>query len=884
MANPPGALPTFGLDPIASTGRTDYALPVGGADAQWGRTWGAVSAQLGDWTFQSARRDAIEAGAMAGIDPNFRPGMGPILQNAAYNAAAIKVYEHGLETKTRAALDGAHRAYMQLPEDQRDPTKFGAELDRIAGDIEKADVFDEVRPSFALGAQRLKANYLADADRDRYRRELDQAKAATIANASSASDTAHRLASLPAAKDEDIGAQIAAHDKLLDDAVNQNQISAADAQIRKEKFRQSVATTRAMTLFEDLPQEARAGALDRFKAAYAGGDYYARLRAQESGGNDAAKADSSSAQGRYQFTEGTWRDMIAAHPDLGLTLDGRSDPAQQERAVRALTADNRLHLLNAGFDDTGANLYMAHFLGGAGATKFLSELAKNPAADAARLFPAEAKANPKVFEGRTLQQVYDLQTRRFADLASAGASAPLSNESFDWLTAKMEQRVRADAHLAQTARRAALHEILAAKKQIADGYDVTPDEWSRLSSAYAGSPDAETRAAFDQASRVRATLAAFVGKRPEEVEAQIASMQSTFKDGGTAEDRELIVDAGKWLATYRKDIANDPVQRYARDFGVSLAPVDFSSADNLSASLAARVPVAEQAAQAYGLPQPRFLLESEKAAFKTLAASGGPQMIEAASAAMRALGPRGAQLLKEVGGPDAPAFVTAARVSAWGGDREFLRDFAEWHRLSSDPATRKALELPKPERAHEALDKTLGLSLLALPELAAATRVAATQTYEVRALRNGWDKSLNDPAASAELSRSANQALGATYDGDVQYGGVATRRVGYFGKEHLLAPGNLRADRLGDVIASITDDDLQALPNPPLYADNRPATARAIAGSRLVSVGRGKYAVASGDPLARDTTYLKTADGSRFTLDLNALEDRLRVRVRGAWR
>ncbi|MDP3554825.1 hypothetical protein [Methylocystis sp.] len=884
MANPPGALPTFGMDPVDSTGGTNYTLPVGGAEAQWGRAWGAVSAQLDDWTFQSARRDAIEAGAMAGLDPNFRPGVGPILQGAAYNAAAIKVYENGLETKTRTSLDGAHRAYMELPEDQRDPKQLAAALDKVAGQIEKADVFDEVRPSFQLGAQRLTANYLADADRDRYRRELDQAKAATIANASSASDTAHRLASLPAAKDEDIGAQIAAHDKLLDDAVNQNQISAADAQIRKEKFKQSVATTRAMTLFEDLPQEARPAALEKFKSAYAGGDYYARLRAQESGGNDAAKADGSSAQGRYQFTDGTWRDMIAAHPDLGLTVDGRADPAQQEKAVRALTGDNAATLSAAGFDASGANLYMAHFLGGAGATKFLSEMAKNPDADAAKLFPEAAKANPKVFGGRTLGEVYDLQTRRFAGLAGKDATAPLSNDSFDWLTAKMEQRVRADAHLAQTAQRAALHEIGAAKKQIADGYDVTPDEWSRLSSAYAGSPDETTRAAFDQASRVRATLAAFVGKRPEEVEAQIASMQSTFKDGGAPQDRELIADASKWLTAYRSDLAKDPVQRYARDFGVSLAPLDFSSADNLKTSLAARLPVAQQAAQAYGLPAPRFLLESEKAAFKTLAANGGPQMIEAAGAAMRALGPNGAQLLKEVGGDNAPAFVAAARVSAWGGDKEFLRDFSEWHRLSSDPATRKGLELPKRERAYDVLDKALGPSLLAMPELAASVRTAAVQAYEVRALRNGWDKTLNDPAASAELSRAANQALGATYDGDVQYGGVATRKLGYFGKEHLLAPGHLRADRLGDVIASLTDDDLKALPSPPLYADNRPANARAIAGSRLVSVGRGKYAVASGDPLARDTTYLKTADGSRFTLDLNALEERLRARVRGAYK
>jgi hypothetical protein len=881
-----GVLPSFALDPVNSTGNSDYRLPAEGAAAGefTGRALGALGAQFGEWAEAAARRDAEIDGAMAGLDPNYRPGAQIHLKQAAYDAAALKSYGAQLETKARASQEEAWRNWSALPADKRIPQALADDLDERLAKIEKEDGFPEVIPALRANWTRNGQALAAAAENDQHARVIDAARASTLANLSAAGDAAHRVAALPAANDGLIGEHIAEHGRILDEAVNNGQMTAAQAETQKDKFKQSVAATRALALFDNLPDGEKAGALTRFKSAYVGADYYSALRAQESGGNDAAGAKSSSAQGRYQFTAGTWERMIAQHPELGLTPDGRADAGQQEKAVRALTGDNAQALRFAGLEPSPANLYMAHFLGDAGAVKFLQALQTSPSADAAALFPAAAKANPEVFNGKTLAQVYSAQTRRFVDLADKSAANPLSHDTYDWLVGQMDTRVRRVEHTATTTRRASLEEIDGAKKRIADGYDVTPVEWSRLEAQYAASPDAATRAAFEQTSRVRGMIANFSGKRPEAVEAAIANMQAAVADGGTPAQRELIVDAGKWLDVYRKDIAKDPVQRYARDFGAAVAPLDFSNPAALQASISGRVAVAEEAARAYGLPRPRFLLESERAAFKTLAATGGPQMIEAAGAAMRALGARGADLLREVGGDDAPAFATAARVSAWNGDKGFLDDFAEWHRLSSDPATRKALELPKREVAGAEIDKAFGQALLALPELGASARVAAVQTYEVRALRNGWDKTLNDGGARAELSRAAQQALGATYDGDVQYGGVATRRVGWLGSEHLLAPGNLRADRLGAVIAALTDDDLKALPSPPLYADNRPASARAIAGSRLVSIGRGKYAVASGDPLSRDTTYLKTGDGSRFTLDLNALEDRLRARVPGAWR
>lgn len=95
--------------------------------------------------------------------------------------------------------------------------------------------------------------------------------------------------------------------------------------------------------------------------------YFANVKAQESGGNANAKSSTSSATGLYQFTTGTWNGMMRAHPELGLSADGRTDPAQQEKAVRAYTADNATALSQHKVPITPGNLYLAAFFGSGGA-------------------------------------------------------------------------------------------------------------------------------------------------------------------------------------------------------------------------------------------------------------------------------------------------------------------------------------------------------------------------------------------------------------------------------------------------------------------------------------------------------------------------------------
>lgn len=159
------------------------------------------------------------------------------------------------------------------------------------------------------------------------------------------------------------------------------------------------------------------------------GDYLASTRAKESGGNDLAANPNSTALGRYQFTKDTWAGLAKKYPDLGLTPNGRTDPAQQERAMEAFTRDNAQALTSAGITINPQNLYGAHFLGAPGATRFIPGALSNPDVPAASLVgPGVASANRTVFFNRdgspkTAGEVYAwMGGRRIG--GSAPASAP----------------------------------------------------------------------------------------------------------------------------------------------------------------------------------------------------------------------------------------------------------------------------------------------------------------------------------------------------------------------------------------------------------------------------------------------------------------------------
>ncbi|NIJ31978.1 transglycosylase SLT domain-containing protein [Sphingomonas oligoaromativorans] len=175
----------------------------------------------------------------------------------------------------------------------------------------------------------------------------------------------------------------------------------------------------------------------------------------ESGFNPNAKASTSSASGLYQFTTQTWLGVLKNHgAEHGLSWaanaitkgsDGhyyvsddttrqeilalRQNPETSAAMAGEYASDNK-DVLEAklGREANSTDLYMAHFLGPAGATRFLKAKDANPDQAAASVMPAAARANRWVFydksgNPRSLEQVYERFASRF-NQSTPAAPAP----------------------------------------------------------------------------------------------------------------------------------------------------------------------------------------------------------------------------------------------------------------------------------------------------------------------------------------------------------------------------------------------------------------------------------------------------------------------------
>jgi hypothetical protein len=169
-------------------------------------------------------------------------------------------------------------------------------------------------------------------------------------------------------------------------------------------------------------------------------DYLYKQAHLESGLDPSAKAKTSSASGLFQFTKGTWRNTVRQHgAEHGLGWAANAVASQQDlaavdalrfepeaAAVMAgeLASDNRMALETAlGREAEPVDLYLAHFLGSAGATKFLQAYSADPSTAAAPLFPQAAGANRSIFYNiagapRSVGEIRDMFAARM------GASSP----------------------------------------------------------------------------------------------------------------------------------------------------------------------------------------------------------------------------------------------------------------------------------------------------------------------------------------------------------------------------------------------------------------------------------------------------------------------------
>lgn len=181
----------------------------------------------------------------------------------------------------------------------------------------------------------------------------------------------------------------------------------------------------------------------------------------ESGLDPKASAKTSSAGGLFQFIEQTWLGTLKeAGTQLGYgryanaimrTRTGRyvvADPSMQ-REILDLRKNATANALMAGVftrsnanklrfalgrEATGGELYMAHFLGAAGATRLIEATESNPQASAAAYFSQGARANRSIFydrqgRARSVTEVAELLSRRYDVAAANHPTAPLTAQA-----------------------------------------------------------------------------------------------------------------------------------------------------------------------------------------------------------------------------------------------------------------------------------------------------------------------------------------------------------------------------------------------------------------------------------------------------------------------
>jgi hypothetical protein len=183
----------------------------------------------------------------------------------------------------------------------------------------------------------------------------------------------------------------------------------------------------------------------------------------ESGLNPHAGASTSSARGLFQFVEQTWLGtMKHAGTALGYgryadaitqTKSGhyevkdpatraqilklRNDPAANAAMAGAFTRANATYLTQRlGRPPSEGELYIAHFLGAAGAARLITLAANNPNAKATDFFANAAHANQSIFfdrktgVARSVAGVRDVLTGRY-DVARARPSGPAALQAAD---------------------------------------------------------------------------------------------------------------------------------------------------------------------------------------------------------------------------------------------------------------------------------------------------------------------------------------------------------------------------------------------------------------------------------------------------------------------
>lgn len=419
-----------------------------------------------------------------------------------------------------------------------------------------------------------------------------QSKLSNEADAGSTDSTLDTLAG-QFAKTQDEGQRgqiIGSAGALIDSAVGKGIYTPAQGYQMKHQWGHQLAATDALTRIQNGDAQ---GVLNELQTAPGSSDQIDnRIIQIESGGNPLARSTTSHAVGLGQFEPATWLSIERqAHPEFASMPDAqvlalRADPTLSKEAVGINRQQNTAYLQSKGVDANPGNIYLAHFLGPAGAAAIAQASPNTPAvtALASAVGPDQAAAmvsrNSSILNGKTAGTVsqwsadkmggvgpggghlYDILTPADRAEISARASDAVHQQTVNGLS-DLKQRV--DNTLAEAGTNGAAQQPVTQEEFIARlGPDLGAQQYKTYSDNLQASADL---------SRV-----AKLG--PDDQQKLLDSYTPTPGADNYADQLKRQSDLAQQIQSVRKQVTADPAT-----FSVARLPAVQASYQNLGATL-----------------------------------------------------------------------------------------------------------------------------------------------------------------------------------------------------------------------------------------------------------------------------------------------------------
>jgi len=410
-------------------------------------------------------------------------------------------------------------------------------------------------------------------------------------------------------------------------------------------------------------------------------------------------------------------------------------------------------------------------------------------------------------------------------------------------------------------------------KRIASGQPVTAEELARFQLDAGTAPKGGE---IVQSTLARMRVSDAIRKLPiGQVEKLLPKLLAG--EGGTARPEDIEFARGQ-VEKHRKELATDPLG-VAERFGVlpmteSLPIGEGVTVDQAESAFGSRMADADAAAAHFGV-QPRYFRPQEKAEIKALVATDPDAALAIAAGVVSSAGPKASKILAELG-TDAPGLEQAGTIMVLGGDANAARDLIAGY--GKTPDGKAYPEMPVTKQRPVAAE-LVGSALVFDP--------AAGRTFQAGAgaiaRKRLYDAGIDPKSADAKpiFERALNEAAGATFAGDVQFGGFAGYDPGFRWKERqVVVPGNIRADLFVDVVGALTDADLGGAAG----KNGKAWRASDFQNAMPVRVDGG-HVFALGDPATGSPMFISDASGRPIVLDFEGdLGKRLAARIPEAFR